>query len=216
MGSASDCGPHSSCRPGRGPRSRLHPFGGARMVHPCKETAGVGREGMHTTMRRIRAMLAGSWGLTLAACSSFSLPSFDFPGFQSAPATQTLRFESEPPGAEARISQGMACRTPCALAVPVTEMAVTFALNGYHPQTVAVHVRQVEIERDPELVPTSDPKLTPNPVAVALEPAPPPAPVRRRSSPPPRQPRPQAQPAAPAVTPAPVSPFPSAPPFPPR
>ena len=34
-----------------------------------------------------------------------------------APIMDTVRFESEPPGAEAKTSDGQTCRTPCALAL---------------------------------------------------------------------------------------------------
>lgn len=169
-------------------------------------------------MSRVRIAFAVAAGLALSACSSAWMPNLNL-GFKSAPATQTLRLESEPPGAEAKTSQGQTCRTPCALAVPVSATSVTFALNGYHPQTVPVQVTQPEIERDTELAAISPgPELAPNPVAVALEAAPPPpAPARRRTTAPPaRQPRPAAQQGAPAAAQAPTSPFPPPPAFPQR
>ena len=53
-----------------------------------------------------------------------------------APAMDTVRFESEPPGAEAKTSNGQTCRTPCALALPINApIAVTFTLNGYQPES---------------------------------------------------------------------------------
>ena len=85
-------------------------------------------------MSRIVAILA--CGFALAACS-MSMPSLDY--FRSAPATEVLRIESEPPGADARTASGEACRTPCELTVASGgELAVTFALNGYQPLTVPV------------------------------------------------------------------------------
>ena len=48
------------------------------------------------------------------ACSTM-LPSLDF--MKSAPQSEMLAIESEPPGAEARTSLGQSCRTPCQLAV---------------------------------------------------------------------------------------------------
>ena len=36
---------------------------------------------------------------------------------KSSPATEALRIESEPPGADARTSHGQSCRTPCELTV---------------------------------------------------------------------------------------------------
>src|SRR3954453_6778897 len=86
------------------------------------------------TMSRVIAVMA--CGLTLAACS-MSMPSLDL--FKSTPPTETLRVESEPPGADARTVQGQACRTPCELVVPAgTETAISFALTGYQPQSVPV------------------------------------------------------------------------------
>jgi hypothetical protein len=64
-------------------------------------------------MRRVIAVTA--CGFALAACT-MSMPSLDY--FKSAPPTETLRIESEPPGADARTSQGQNCRTPCELTVP--------------------------------------------------------------------------------------------------
>jgi PEGA domain len=110
-------------------------------------------------MYRVIAILSG--GLVLAACSSINL---DF--LKPGPTMETLRFESQPPGAEAKLSNGQTCRTPCALAVPARgPYTVTFTLNGYQPET-----------REIELLPTEDntPQLRPNPVLVELTPPPPP------------------------------------------
>src|SRR5215813_114911 len=94
------------------------------------------------TMSRVIAVAA--CGLALAACS-MSMPSLDF--FKSGPGTEVLRVESEPPGADARTSQGQSCRTPCELTVQSGgEMTVSYALNGYQPQTVQVR---------PDVAPTS-------------------------------------------------------------
>ncbi len=86
------------------------------------------------TMSRVIAVVA--CGFTLAACS-MSMPSLDF--FRSSPPTEVLRVESEPPGADARTAEGQSCRTPCELTVPARgEVAISFALQGYQPQTVSV------------------------------------------------------------------------------
>src|SRR5215510_10136481 len=113
-----------------------------------------------STMSRVLAVAA--CGLALAACS-MSMPSF----LNSGTATEVLRVESEPPGADARTSQGQSCRTPCELTVQSgTEMTVSFALNGYQPQTVQVR---------PDVAPTSYidtcscGKLQPNPVYAELQ-----------------------------------------------
>jgi hypothetical protein len=121
-----------------------------------------------------------------------SMPSLDI--FKSAPVTEVLRVESEPPGADARTSQGQSCRTPCELTVQSGgEMTVAFSLNGYQPQTVQVR---------PDVAPTSysdsgsGGKLQPNPVYAELASIKPPA---KKKSAPRKQ---TAQKAAPAPAPA--------------
>jgi PEGA domain len=115
-------------------------------------------------MSRVIAFVA--CGFTLAACSA-SMPSLDF--FKSAPATETLRIESEPPGADARTTQGQTCRTPCELTVQGGgDLSVTVALNGYQPQTVALRSDQAEG------------KLSPNPLYVELQAAAP-APTKKKA-----------------------------------
>ena len=107
-----------------------------------------------------RVIAAVACGLTLAACS-MSMPSFDF--FKSTPATEQLRIESEPPGADARTSQGQTCRTPCELTVPSGgELAVTVAMTGYQPQTLPVRPEASDGG-------SSSGKLQPNPVYVELQ-----------------------------------------------
>src|SRR5260370_21754303 len=95
-----------------------------------------------------------AWGLMLAACSA-TRPSLDF--LKSAPQSETLAIESEPPGAEAKTSLGHSCRTPCQLAVqPGSEFSVTLALSGYQLQTVSVR---------PEVQAAgAAPRFAPNPV----------------------------------------------------
>jgi hypothetical protein len=113
-------------------------------------------------MSRVIAVTA--CGLTLAACS-MSMPSLDF--FKSTPPTETLRVESEPPGADARTIQGQACRTPCELVVPAgAETAISFALTGYQPQTVPVRAEMPPGMAEPGLTT----RLQPNPVYAELQP----------------------------------------------
>lgn len=147
-------------------------------------------------MYRVVVIVAS--GLVLAACSSTDLPSWmkvDMDAFKASPPMDTVRFESEPSGAEARTSTGQTCRTPCALAVPASgNMSVTFTLNGYRPETETL-----------ELI-TNDgtPNLRPNPVLVELTPAPPkltPAPPKKKPAP---KPAPRA--AAPAADPGAAAP----------
>jgi hypothetical protein len=137
-----------------------------------------------------------------------SMPSFDF--FKSGPSTEVLRIESEPPGADARTSQGQTCRTPCELTVPTdSELAVTVQMTGFQPQTLPVR---------------ADGKgLQPNPLYVELLPAAPPAkpakpaPVAKKKStaaaPPP--PRAQTQAAAPPTNNSPYPPSSQGYPWPP-
>jgi PEGA domain len=142
-----------------------------------------------SSMSRIIAAVA--CGLALAACS-MSMPSFDF--FKSSPTTEVLRIESEPPGADARTSQGQTCRTPCELTVPTDgDLAVTVQMTGYQPQTMPIHA-------------DGQSRLQPNPVYVELQPAAPvrparPAPVAKKktsAAAPPPAPRAQTQAAAPS------------------
>jgi hypothetical protein len=126
----------------------------------------------------------------------------------------TVRFESEPPGAEAKTSTGQTCRTPCALALPVTTpLTVSFSLNGYQTETETV---------EPISAIGSPTQLRPNPVTVELTPAPPqPAkkPVAKKTSArpagaKPAAPKPAARPAPAAAAPAPAAPTSQAAPWP--
>ena len=153
----------------------LRPCGRDRMVLIGGQMGGLGRlDGWGMTMSRrtvsritatsiCRVIAAVGCGSALAACS-LSMPSFDM--FKSGPSTEVLRIESEPPGADARTSQGQTCRTPCELTVPTdNELAVTVQMTGYQPQTMPVRVDGKG----------GDSRLQPNPVYVELQPA---APVK--------------------------------------
>ncbi len=111
-------------------------------------------------MYRVLAIVTGA--LALGACSSSS----DWlDGLKPGPSLDTVRFESEPPGAEAKTSNGQTCRTPCALALPTdAPLTVTFSLTGYQPESETV---------EPIAQTGSPPQLRPNPVLVELTPAPP-------------------------------------------
>ena len=141
-----------------------------------------------------RVIAALGCGFALAACS-MSMPSLDF--LRPGPATQVLRIESEPPGADARTSQGQTCRTPCELTVPTdNELAVTVQMTGYQAQTLPVRVDGRG----------GDSRLQPNPVYVELQPAAPvrparpapPAPKKKTTAAAPPAPRAQTQAAAPS------------------
>jgi len=108
-------------------------------------------------MYRVFMIVGGAFAL--AACSSA-------PGWMSldalkpAPIMDTVRFESEPPGADAKTSSGQTCRTPCALALPVNSpQTVTFTLNGYLPESESL---------EPISATGGSTQLQPNPVVVEL------------------------------------------------
>ena len=116
-------------------------------------------------MYRVLAIIGGA--LALAACSS--TPEWmSLDGLKPGPSLDTVSLESEPPGAEAKASNGQTCRTPCALALPVdAPVSVTFSLTGYQPESERL---------EPITVIGEPTRLRPNPVAVELTPGgPPPA-----------------------------------------
>jgi hypothetical protein len=124
-------------------------------------------------MLRARLIAATTFaiaGIALAGCTSASwMPSMPSwlqlkpPG----PPVQALQFESEPPGADVRTTDGQTCRTPCSLALPLTAQSVNIAMNGYLPQSVSVDVTQSpEQQADNSLAP---PNFVPNPVDVTLQ-----------------------------------------------
>jgi hypothetical protein len=147
-------------------------------------------EGAVNMMYRVLAIAGGA--LALAACSSSSdWASLDV--FKSGPSLDTVSLESEPPGAEAKASNGQTCRTPCALALPVdAASSVTFTLNGYQPETERLEVIQTTGE---------PPRLRPNPVVVELTPGS--APAAKKPAKKPAAKKPAAKPAA-AAAPAPT------------
>jgi len=143
-----------------------------------------------------------SGSLALAACSS--TPDWmNLDGLKPSPMLDTVRFESEPPGAEAKVSNGQTCRTPCALALPVSApLTVTFTLNGYQPQSEPLE----------PIAATGNPtQLRPNPVTVELTPAAPqPKPVKKAA---PKK-KTAARPAAATSAPAPMTASPAQAPAP--
>jgi hypothetical protein len=160
-------------------------------------------------MYRVIAITAAA--LSLAACSS--MPDWlSLNALKPAPVVDTVRFESEPPGAEAKTSNGQTCRTPCALALPVeAPLAVTFTLNGYQPESENI---------EPVSQTGGAPEMRPNPVLVQLTPLPPPPkpikkPARKPVAAKKRAPKPVAKPAAasgaasPPMTAAPQQPAPA-------
>ena len=143
-------------------------------------------------MYRVFTIVSGA--LALAACSSSS-DWMNLDALKPGPSLDTVSLESEPPGAEAKASNGQSCRTPCALALPVdAASSVTFTLNGYQPETERLEVIQTTGE------PT---RLRPNPVVVELSPAAPPSAKKPAKKPPPKRAA-QVRPAT-APTPAPMT-----------
>jgi hypothetical protein len=140
--------------------------------------------------RMPRPIAIAACAVLLACCTSLSR----FDQF-TQPNPATLTINSTPPGAEATLSTGGACHTPCMLSVSAAnDFIVTYALDGYVSQTIPVRfipaTRWALIDQTPS-------NLDPNPVSVTLEPTPPqpkPPPVKRR------QPQ-QSPPAAPMVAP---------------
>ena len=145
-----------------------------------------------------RVFLIVSGALALAACSS--TPDWlNLDSLKPAPVMDTVRFESEPTGAEAKTSNGQTCRTPCALALPVNApLTVTFTLNGYQPASESI---------EPITVTGSPTQLRPNPVVVELTPASPPPKQVKKPAPPKKKPaaKPPAARPKPAAANAPAS-----------
>jgi len=159
--------------------------------------------------------------VALAGCSAMpdwmtpSMPSW-LSSTPSTPPIQPVRFESTPPGADVRTTQGQTCLTPCSLDMASETQAVTITKIGFIPQTIQITAGPPPDHSFWESAPP--PTLTPNPVVTMLQPVPPPPrPVRR---PRPRRPmaraaRPRPMPAAQQAAPPPQpgeSPFPPPPP----
>jgi hypothetical protein len=119
-------------------------------------------------MRRV--VLSAAAALALGGCASFSVPGLDV--FTPAPATVTLQLESVPSGAEARLSGGASCRTPCVLPTPAVPTTVTFTLDRYQPQSVNLQPMQRDVTRgaDDDFTSSSSVDLQPNPVFAELQP----------------------------------------------
>jgi len=148
-------------------------------------------------MSRVIAVLA--CGFSLAACSA-SVTSLSF--IKPAPKAEALRIESEPPGADAKTSQGQSCRTPCELTVQTAgDLTVTLALAGYQPHTVTVKPEVPATGPQDRDSAGGAPHLAPNPVYVELEPMP--ATPAPKKSPPKKKAKPVTAAAHPAPAPAP-------------
>lgn len=131
-------------------------------------------------MRRVIAIAVT--GLSLAGCSSAP---------NRVPVME-VQLESNPPGADARLSTGESCRTPCAVNVPMpnADFTVSYTLNDFQPVTVPVRVNG---NKAGFMTPGTT-RIEPNPVVAELQPiAPPPKPPRKPSRP---KPKPAAAPPA--------------------
>jgi len=105
-----------------------------------------------------------------------------FNAFKPKPTTTLLLIQSTPPGAEARTSLGKTCRTPCTMQIGSSEdFTVSFSLNGYMPQTLAVHATMDQ----GGFTTAASPVLNPSSLFATLEPVTPPTSPRRPSRQPP-------------------------------
>lgn len=106
------------------------------------------------------AVLGAGIFVMMGGCSGTSVPVW-------LQTKQSLRFESEPSGAEVRTADGQVCRTPCSLSLPLNAQSANFTLQGYSPQTVPVHVHQSTERLSDNSFPPPD--FEPNPVEVTLQ-----------------------------------------------
>jgi hypothetical protein len=186
-------------------------------------------------MSRVKLIVAATaavMGIALGGCSG-AMPEW-MSSQPPGPQVQSLRFESDPPGADVRTAKGGTCQTPCTLPVSAENQTVSFAKPGFEPQTVQVISRESGDQSTfSGMFGGAPPRtLAPNPVQVVMisEPPPPPPPKPKhhksvsrartatRVAPPPAPPtitprQPMAQPAS-APYPAPDA-QPASSPFPP-
>jgi PEGA domain len=106
-------------------------------------------------------------GAVLAGCSG------GIPGL-GGEATK-VALESNPPGANASLSSGGNCKTPCTLPAPdkAGNYNVTFGLAGYAPVTIPI---KVSMNKE-HWYSSETATIEPNPVNAVLQP---PAPARRQ------------------------------------
>src|SRR5215510_7213960 len=125
------------------PQGMLPRAGTARNLATERSAGRAGEVVLRMPMLVRVGAVAGA--LLLAGCSSWT-PSWDWvpsmSSFSSGPSV-SLTIESDPPGADAKTSLGASCRTPCIIPVAADrEFTVSYALNGYLPQVIAVTPRQ--------------------------------------------------------------------------
>lgn len=145
-----------------------------------------------------RVIAVAICGLMLAGCGSI-LSGSSLGDKGSEPVI--LKLESKPPGAEAKLSNGASCVTPCELPVaPGNDISVSFSLARHKPLSVAVHA--VPAKQNFIGVESTPAGFDPNPVQAELQPAAPPRKPRPKRPAIAVKPQP-AQPGAPATAAAP-------------
>jgi len=121
----------------------------------------------------VAAATATVMAFALAGCASAvpTMPGWMTPNWMSSKSSgvlmQSLRFESEPPGAEVRTVGGQTCKTPCELMVSSETQPVSIVKKGFVSQTVEVSVGDPPKHSFWEHPP---PTLVPSPVQVVLTP----------------------------------------------
>lgn len=131
-----------------------------------------------------RVLAVAACGLMLAGCES--LQTLQLPSFGLGRGTEpvTLKLESSPAGAEAKLSTGGNCVTPCTLPVPPSgDVTVNFALDNHLGRSVTV--RAVPAEKNFIGMESGAARFEPNPVFVELQAVPP------KKRPPKKRPRPR-------------------------
>jgi len=115
-----------------------------------------------------RIVTLAACGLMLAGCESvLQIPPLGG-GKGSEPIT--LKLESDPPGAEAKLSTGATCITPCALLVAAgADVTVNFMLAHYQPHSVTA--RAIAAKKNIVGMESAPARFEPNPVYAELEPA---------------------------------------------
>jgi hypothetical protein len=114
-----------------------------------------------------RALAVVTCSLGLASCSSVAMPDLD--AFKPKPTGALLIVESSPSSAEARASLGNTCHTPCSMLIgAANDFTVSFALDGYVPQTLTVHSAMSE---SVPMLTVPSPVLDPAYLFAKLEPA---------------------------------------------
>lgn len=148
-----------------------------------------------------RVIAVAFCGLMLAGCES--MLSMQLPSLGGGKGLEPviLKLESKPPGAEAKLSTGVSCVTPCELPViPENDVNVSFSLARYQAQSVTV--RAIAAKQNFIGMESTPAKLEPNPVRAELQAAAPPRKPRPKRPTIAAKPQP-AQPGAPAVAAAP-------------